>query len=107
MPAYRKALLLFAFAAACAPSGCSDIVVRRTKPPDLLEEWRASVVNGGEISARTKQTLRRYDLVNVYRRSPDRAAERLHSEVLADPQPDLLFALAEINYLRGLQAEKW
>jgi pimeloyl-ACP methyl ester carboxylesterase len=105
MPTYRNAL--FVVAAAFALAGCSDVVIRRTKPPDLLDEWRASAVNGGELSSRTKQTLRRYDLVNVYRRSPDQAAERLHSEVLADPQPDLLFALAEINYLRGIQAEKW
>jgi pimeloyl-ACP methyl ester carboxylesterase len=88
-------------------AGCSEIVIRSSKPPDLLDEWRASIVNAGELSARSRQTLRRFDLEQVYRQSPDQAAKRLHSEALADPQPDLLFALSEINYLRGKKAEKW
>jgi pimeloyl-ACP methyl ester carboxylesterase len=105
MPNYRS--ILVAIAAGFALVGCTEIVIRPAKPPDLLDDWRASVVSGGELSARTRQTLRRYDLEHAYRRSPDEAANRLHSEALADPQPDLLFALAEIYYLRGRQAEGW
>jgi pimeloyl-ACP methyl ester carboxylesterase len=105
MPALRKTFVYCLVGLALA--GCSDIAIRPAKPPDLLDEWRASIVNAGELSARTRQTLRRLDLEHVYRQSPDQAAKRLHSEALADPQPDLLFALAEIYYLRGKQSEKW
>jgi pimeloyl-ACP methyl ester carboxylesterase len=105
MAALRKALALTVVALALA--GCSEIVVRPAKPPELFDEWRASIVNAGELSARSRQTLRRLDLEHVYRKSPDQAAKRLQSEALADPQPDLLFALAEIYYLRGKKAERW
>jgi pimeloyl-ACP methyl ester carboxylesterase len=105
MPALRSSRMLLI--AVLGLGGCEDIVIRPAKPPDLLDEWRASAVSGGELSARTRQTLRRYDLEHIYRRSPEQAAKRLHSEALADPQPDLLFALAEVYYLRGRQAEKW
>jgi pimeloyl-ACP methyl ester carboxylesterase len=102
-PRHALAVLVAAFASA----SCSEIGIRSAKPPDLLDEWRASIVSGGELSARTRQTLRRYDLEDVYRHFPDRAGERLHAEALADPQPDLLFALAEVNFLRGRQTERW
>ncbi len=94
-------------AAALVPCGCCEVGVRQARPPDLLDDWRASVVSDGDLSARTRQTLRRYDLERVYRSSPEQVAARLHNEALADPQPDLLFALAEIYYHRGRQAEKW
>jgi len=87
--------------------GCSGITVRRSHTGDLLDSWKESVVTGGTLSPRTMQTLRRWDLERTYLRNPEAAVVRLHAEALADPQPDLLFALAEINYLRGKQAEKW
>jgi pimeloyl-ACP methyl ester carboxylesterase len=105
MPALHKISVLLL--AALALAGCSEVIIRPAKPPDLLEEWKSSVIDGGELSARTRQTLRRFDLEHIYTRSPDQAAARLHSEALADPQPDLLFALAEIYFMRGRQAEKW
>jgi pimeloyl-ACP methyl ester carboxylesterase len=89
----------------CA-AGCSDVLVRRAHAPDLLESWRESVVTADEISPRTLQTLRQYDLEALYRRRPAEAAARLHAEALRDSRPDLLFALAEISYLRGREAER-
>jgi pimeloyl-ACP methyl ester carboxylesterase len=97
--------------AACAvalalAAGCASIRVRRADHPSLLAAWRASAVTSRHLSPRTVQTLRRFDLTEVYARSPAEASVRLHAEALHDPQPDLLFALAEISYQRGRAAEE-
>jgi pimeloyl-ACP methyl ester carboxylesterase len=86
-------------------AGCTTISVRRIGSPDLTESWRASAITCGELSARSLQTLRRYDLAPLYPKRLDEAATRLHAEVLHDPQPELLFTLAELHYLRGQKAE--
>jgi pimeloyl-ACP methyl ester carboxylesterase len=86
--------------------GCASIRVDHTHRPALLAAWRASAVLRDEVSPRTLQTLRQYDLAELYAHSPDETAAKLHALVLRDPQPELLFALAEINYVRGRKAEK-
>jgi pimeloyl-ACP methyl ester carboxylesterase len=103
-PLLRHAPAL-AVCALLAAGGCSTIRVERSHPPDLFEGWRVSALSAGELSPRTMQTLRLWDLDAVYRRSPVVAAARLHAAALQDPQPDLLFAMAEVNYLRGRAAE--
>jgi pimeloyl-ACP methyl ester carboxylesterase len=91
---------------AVALAGCSGITVRRAKAPDLLADWRASAVMAGDLSARTVQTLRCLDLDQLYQRCPGDAFSRLHALAVNDPQPDHLFALAEMSYLLGSRAEK-
>jgi pimeloyl-ACP methyl ester carboxylesterase len=100
----RAGLLALAVTAA---AGCSNIAIERNRMPDLFGGWRASAVLGDGLSPRTLQTLRQRDLVAVYQRDPGHAVARLHAEAVKDPQPDLLFALAEVNYLRGREADKW
>ncbi len=97
--------LLVACTLLAATHGCADITVIRVKPADPLDAWKDSTVLGDDLSPRTRQTLRRWDLNSVYQRNPDEAALRLHAEALKEPQPDLLFALAEVNYHRGRQVE--
>ena len=90
-----------------AGQGCADIAVKHVNAPDLLAAWKESSVLEDRLSPRSQQTLRRWDLEKVYQRDPDAAALRLHAQVLKEPQADILFALAEINYHRGRQIEKW
>src|SRR5260370_1090015 len=94
---------LGAVAILCA--ACADIRVRQVRAPHLFEAARVSRVGADDLSPRSRQTLRRLDLDAVYRRSPDEALARLHAEALQDPDPDLLFALAEGHYLRGRSAD--
>ncbi len=87
-------------------AGCATIRVDRTHGSGLNAAWRASAVRRDELSPRTLQTLRQWDLADLYAHSPDEAETKLHDEAVRNPQPDLVFALAEINYLRGRKAEK-
>lgn len=89
-----------------AVSGCAGISVQPGQHLGLLAAWKASTSNADEVSPRTLQTLRRWDLDTLYYQSPTDAAVRLHVVAVQDSQPDLLFALAEINYLLGRRYEK-
>jgi pimeloyl-ACP methyl ester carboxylesterase len=80
---------------------CGAIGVREVKRPALFADWRASALVADKPSPRTVQTLRIYDLDHVYDRNPDEALHQLHAFAVADPQPDTLFALAELSYVRG------
>src|SRR5262245_59097806 len=100
-PSVAKCFLILLLAG----TGCSSITVHRAEGPAITGAWRVSAVTGTELSARSLQTMRRYNAESLY---PSRLAEAvsiLHSEALRDPNPDLLFALSEINFLRGTQAE--
>lgn len=97
---------LCAIVVLAALPGCASIRVDHTHKPALLDAWRASAVLRDEVSPRTLQTLRQWNLAELYRRSADEAIAALHKEVLHEPRPELLFALAEINYVRGRHAEK-
>jgi pimeloyl-ACP methyl ester carboxylesterase len=99
---YRR-LLVLVLVGLIGP-GCAAIRVRPSERP-LFPSWQDSALTGASLSPRTQQTLRQHDLEIVYRRSPAEASARLHAEALDAPRPDLLFALAEINYRRGRNAE--
>jgi pimeloyl-ACP methyl ester carboxylesterase len=103
----RSLGILWVLSALAACQGCADISVERVKGPDRIDAWKQSVVLGEDLSPRTRQTLRRLDLEKLYRRDPDEATLWLHGWAVKDSQPDLLFALAEINYHRGREVEKW
>jgi pimeloyl-ACP methyl ester carboxylesterase len=98
---------LFAVMVLCALGGCGGIGVRPRQPSELGDAWRASVGGPRELSARTQQTLRQYDLEQTYRRDPDQAAALLHERALQQPDPDILFALSEVHYDQGRKRERW
>src|SRR3954470_18029064 len=94
---------LCAVALAC---GCAGIRVRRAEGPTVTGSWRASALSCDELSPRTLQTLRRYGLEHLYPPKLPDIVEKLHEQAVKDGRPHLLFALAEVNYLRGLKAER-
>src|SRR5207248_9361855 len=87
--------------------GCSyGITVKRAAGPELLDSWRASVIGTDDLSPRTIQTLHRLDLDGDYQRHPVRTFTKLQTIAVENPDPDILFALAEISYFLGRDAEK-
>src|SRR4029079_1469955 len=103
MTYHRAALVCLV---ACSLPACSGIGVRRAKDRALFADIRASTLSADKPSPRTLQTLRRLDLDQLYDVAPDSARQRLHDEAVRDPQPDTLFALAEVHYLGGREIEK-
>ena len=74
--------------------------------PGLFDAWQASIAARDELSVRTQQTLRQYALEHTYHRDPGQAFAQLQAIAAREPRPELLFALAEVSYLLGRQAEK-
>lgn len=95
--------LLFVLALALA--GCRGVAVIPAEAPGLLDAFQASVPES-DVSPRTLQTLRRWDLETVYREQPVVAYARLQAAAATAPEPDVLFALAEMSYLFGKQVEE-
>jgi pimeloyl-ACP methyl ester carboxylesterase len=87
-------------------TGCSGVAVRRvTKLDQLGAAWKASIADK-DVSPRTLQTLRRYGLEGVYRADSLRAFINLQTIANNNPQPDIVFALAEVAYLLGRKVER-
>ena len=109
LPRVRAAWLGLVYAGLMLAStpGCSGIAVHHAGARDPFPGWHWTALRGsGDLSPRTWQTLRQLDLEQAYRRKPAEAIARLHDEACHDPQPDLLFALAEIHFVGGRQAER-
>lgn len=86
--------------------GCSSISVDRAHRPTISSSWRATAVTGYDLSPRSLQLLRRYDLLELYPDSLHEVCTALHAEALRDPRSDLLFTLAELHYLRAEKADR-
>lgn len=102
----RHAIGIVLVVSCTAFPGCAGIAVRRADGPRLLDAWKASLVQADGLSPRSRQTLRRWDLETVYGQNPLAAQAHLHNYAVLDPQPDVLFALAEISYQLGQIHEK-
>jgi pimeloyl-ACP methyl ester carboxylesterase len=80
--------------------------VQRVGESPLLADWYASAALNDDLSPRTEQTLRELDLAADYTREPVKALNQLQALAAQDEQPDYLFALAEVSYHLGRDAER-
>lgn len=87
-------------------TGCGGITVRPIDPPGLLNGWQVSIGREDQLSPRSLQTLRRLDLAELYQQDKLIAFEKLIHYAGEKAPPDHLFALAEIGFLLGKQAEQ-
>jgi pimeloyl-ACP methyl ester carboxylesterase len=86
-------------------AGCAEVTVRRTDNSRITDDWRNSLMTSGGLSARTMQTLRHFGLEEDYYDRPVEAFGRLRSLTIDHPDPEQLFALAEVSYDLGRKAD--
>lgn len=86
--------------------GCSVVRVEPGAGPSITAAVRSSAPGDASLSARTVQELYRLDLYKLYPGSMGDLAARLHADAVEASRPELLFALAEVNHVRGRQLEK-
>jgi pimeloyl-ACP methyl ester carboxylesterase len=98
--------VLAAFAAGVV--GWSDaITVEPSRGERPNTPWQISLAGLDRPSERTLETLRRYDDLDVkFRRDPDSALELLEREARRDPNPELVFALAELSWIEGKRHDR-
>src|SRR5215471_3632630 len=91
-----------ALVVALAVAGCAHpIGANRVSGRVSYEQLSRSALNSGHCSDASQVVLHRFDLEDEFRRSPDKALLFLHERALTDERRDLLFALAELNFLHA------
>jgi pimeloyl-ACP methyl ester carboxylesterase len=93
-------LLFFIQSLACASP---PVGVRRVSGRDVHQSLTANVLSTGEPGAISLQVLDRLNLLELHGEDPDAALEALRAAALdRSDTTDLLFALAELEFDRGL-----
>jgi hypothetical protein len=83
---------------ACA----TPIHVDRLDPRRVERELDSNAISTGRLSEASRIELHRQNLSERFRRDPEGAIASLHRAVTAEtPGPDVLFALAEMAFLRA------
>jgi pimeloyl-ACP methyl ester carboxylesterase len=82
--------------------GCSiPIGITHVSSSESYRRSTANPLNEAVPSASTRAVLQRYDLVSAATDDPQTTIQLLHETAKVDQRRDLLFALAELSYLRG------
>jgi pimeloyl-ACP methyl ester carboxylesterase len=93
-------------AAAMSALGLSDIAVVPSRSGDAGAPWQRTLAALDEPTERTADTLRRYDLFDRYRRDPGGALLRLENQARLTPEPELVYALAELSWVEARRLDR-
>ena len=89
--------------------GCSSqkFLIRRDTPYNPLAiPLQLASRQGPHVTARTESLLRKYDLRELYETDAQLCLERLQQLTVTEPTGELVYGLAELAYINGVQAEK-
>jgi hypothetical protein len=86
-------------------AGCgTPIKVQRMDPREVERQLDSNVISTGRLSEATRVVLHRENLFEQFDTDPEAARASLHSRLAAGKSnPDLLYALAEISFLRAAE----
>src|SRR5947209_1009896 len=90
---------------ASALLGWPDIFVQPSRA-GAHSAYHRGVATLDRASERTLETLTRYDLMRDYRRDVDRALARLEGIAKAGPNPEVVYALAELSWVEGKRLDR-
>jgi pimeloyl-ACP methyl ester carboxylesterase len=83
-------------------AGCvHPIGADKVGPRQSYSQVNRSALNSTHCSSETQLVLHRYDLEDQFRKDPKGALTALHNRAAWDERRDILFALAELNYLQA------
>jgi hypothetical protein len=87
-----------------AVAGCATPVrVDHVDPREVERQLDSNVISTNHVSEATRIVLYRENLLERFDTDPERAIASLHRTLAAGPaDPDMLFALAEMSFLRAL-----
>jgi pimeloyl-ACP methyl ester carboxylesterase len=103
--------VLFALAPLCGLllvlAGCEGVSVHRVGALELPDLRKAAVWDSSDLTAETQRTLRQLSLQHIGQHAPAEAFAHLQKLTEENPQPDQLFALAEMGYVLGRASARW
>ena len=91
---------------AAATCGFTDITVEPNRSGRVNAPWEAALAGLDRPTERTAETLKRYDLERDYRRDPGHAIASLERTARRSPDPDLVFALAELSWVEAKRLDR-
>ncbi|HTN76695.1 MAG TPA: alpha/beta fold hydrolase [Pirellulaceae bacterium] len=103
---YVAALVLLVVA--ISETGCTGekFLALRKRPFNPLEQQLNFVSGKGpQPTDRTRQFLRRFDLLKPYDRDPANALVQLHEEIAREASAEKIYAFSELAYVQGQKAE--
>jgi len=95
----RLATLLLGLLAGCA----TPVGITRVPAAKSYQLSTINPLNQGVVSNSAKEVLQRYNLRETFSNDPQSAIRFLHDTATHDDRRDIIFALAELNYLDGEQ----
>jgi pimeloyl-ACP methyl ester carboxylesterase len=88
-------------------NGCATTMgVRKTDPRQVYEQITVSAINKDNFSIFSHDVLIRYNLVKAFKDDPKEVLLLLHRKAEQGGRRDVLFALAELNYLAGMRSRE-
>ena len=90
-------------------SGCitaNYLADRKVRENPLASALDLTSRSGPQISQRTWNTLRRFDLDDRYKEDCDKCFDHIRRRVHDHPDGDLIYALSELSYVEGKKAER-
>ncbi len=91
---------------AAAAVGWGDITVSPSKGDRSQLAWQRSVAALDKPSARTVETLQRYDLERKFRKDPAGALDLLERKAHQTLEPELVYAVAELSWVEGKRLDR-
>ncbi|HEV3121293.1 MAG TPA: hypothetical protein VGY53_05300, partial [Isosphaeraceae bacterium] len=91
---------------AAALLGWADITIQPSRGDRVQTTWQRTVGAMDRPGERTIETLRRYDLERRYRHDVDGVLASLYQAARANPDPDVVYALAELSWLEGRRLDR-
>ena len=92
---------------ASAVLGWGDVTIQAGRSDRPHTSLQRSLAGLDRPSQRTNETLRRFDLERRYRRDVPGALDALETLARARPEPDLVYALAELSWIEAGRLERW
>ncbi|MFK8114350.1 MAG: lipase family alpha/beta hydrolase [Rubripirellula sp.] len=94
---------------ACCLTGCTTteyLSNRKVRDNPLAASLQLVSPKGPEISERTWNALRRFDLEDRYKADCDNCFADIRERVNEHPDAELIYALSELSYVEGKKAER-
>ena len=99
---HPKATLLLSLLMLGLLASCSTpIGANRVPPRQTYKQLNQSALTGSKVSSYTALVTHRYDLDRTFAQDPAKALREMHEQAVKDDRRDVLFALAELNYLHA------
>jgi pimeloyl-ACP methyl ester carboxylesterase len=99
-------MMLAPLSIALALVGWSDVAVSPSKGDRSHSSIQRSLSGLDRASERTVETLKRFALDGRYRRDPASVLTTLEQQARANPEPDLVYALAELSWVEGRKHDR-